>query len=115
GVEVYINGVLVGPQILVRPVDLEQDYTTPQVSLNAVNAQVGPGFDNVVSLKGYNYSADGGGAWMGIDYVALNAGASGVVDTNPSVHSCFDPQLRSRPHHTYVYRTSRSAHAESYG
>jgi hypothetical protein len=83
GIEVYINGVLVGPQILVRPVDLKKDYTTPQVRLDSVNAQVGPGFDNIVSVKGYNYSADGGGSWMGIDYVALNAGASAVIDTNP--------------------------------
>jgi hypothetical protein len=83
GFEVYINGVLVGPQILVRPVDLEKDYTTPQVRLDAVNAQVGPGFDNIVTLKGHGQSIDGGGSWMGIDYVALNAGASGVVDTNP--------------------------------
>ena len=83
GVEVYINGVLVGPQILVRPVDLEKDYTTVQVRLDAVNAQVGPGFDNIVSLKGYNYSVADGGNSMGIDYVAINAGASSVVDTNP--------------------------------
>jgi hypothetical protein len=83
GVEVYINGVLVGPQILVRPVDLEKDYTTAQIRLDAVNAQVGPGFDNILSLKGYNQSADGGGNSLGIDYVALHAGASTVVDTNP--------------------------------
>ena len=36
------------------------------------DAQVGPGFDNIVTLKGINYSTDGGGAWMGIDYVQLN-------------------------------------------
>ncbi len=83
GVAVYVNSVLVGQQILVRPVDLGKDYTTPQFRLDAVNAQVGPGFDNIVSLQGINYSADGGGAWMGIDYVALNAGASSVVDTIP--------------------------------
>src|SRR4029077_17830418 len=83
GIEVYVNGVLVDNQILVRPVDLNKDYTTAQVRLGSVNAQVGPGFDNIVTLKGYNYSADGGGSWMGIDYVALNAGASSVVDTNP--------------------------------
>jgi hypothetical protein len=83
GVEVYINGVLVGPQILVRQVDIGKDYTTAQVRLDAVNAQVGPGFDNIVTMKGYNYNAEGGGNWMGIDYVALNAGAASVIDTNP--------------------------------
>ena len=83
GVEVYINNVLVQPEILIRPVDLQRDFTTPKIRLDAVNAQVGPGYDNVVSLKGHNYSTDGGGAWMGIDYVALNAGSSGVTDNDP--------------------------------
>jgi hypothetical protein len=84
GVEIYVNGVLVDPQILVRSVDLERDIVTPQFRLDSVNAQVGPGFDNIVTLKAYNYSADGGGSFMGIDYVQLNAGAAvGVIDTNP--------------------------------
>src|SRR6266568_7227435 len=83
GVEVYFNGVLVQPQILVRPVDLGTDYTTPQFRLDSVNAQVGPGFDNIVSLRGYNYNDAGGGNWMGIDYVQVNAGASSAIDTNP--------------------------------
>ncbi len=74
GVAVYFNGVLVQPEIVIRPAQLDADYTTPQVSLASVNAQVGPGFDNIVSLRGVNYSTDGGGAWMGIDYVQLNAG-----------------------------------------
>lgn len=88
GVEVYINGVLVQPQILVRPVDLGTDYASPQVRLDSVNAQTGPGFDNIVSLRGINYNAEGGGNWMGIDYVQVNAGASAVVDTNaPTVVS----------------------------
>jgi len=38
----------------------------------SVNAQVGLGFDNIVTLKGIDYSANGGGNWMGIDYVRLN-------------------------------------------
>jgi hypothetical protein len=37
-----------------------------------VNGQTGPGFDNIISLKGVNYNAEGGGNWMGIDYVQLN-------------------------------------------
>src|SRR5207245_291330 len=60
------------------------DYTTPEFSLATVNAQTGPGFDNIVSLRGINYSADGGGNWMGIDYVQLNAGpASPITGPGP--------------------------------
>jgi hypothetical protein len=73
GVEVYFNGVRVQEQIVIRPPQLNVDYTTPQFTLASVNAQVGPGFDNVVTLKGINYGGAGGGQWMGIDYVQLNA------------------------------------------
>ena len=72
GVEVYVNEVLVQPEILIRPAQLNIDYTTPQFSLASVNAQVGPGFDNIVRLRGINYGAEGGGQWMGIDYVQAN-------------------------------------------
>jgi hypothetical protein len=72
GVEVYFNGILVQQQIVIRPGQLGVDYTTPAIPLWTVNAQFGPGFDNIVSLKGINYNADGGGNWMGIDYVQLN-------------------------------------------
>jgi len=47
-------------------------YTTPQFTLASVNAQVGLGPDNIVTLRGISYSASGGGNWMGIDYVRLN-------------------------------------------
>jgi len=76
GIEVLINGVLVQPEIVIRPEQLDIDYTTPQFSLASVNAQTGPGFDNIVSLRGVSYNADGGGNWMGIDYVQLNAGTA---------------------------------------
>src|SRR5262249_41750520 len=66
------NGVLVLPQIVIRPPQLDIDYSTPEFTLGSVNAKTGPGFDNIVSLKGYNYNNDGGGNWMGIDYVKLN-------------------------------------------
>lgn len=72
GVEVYFNGVLVQPQVVVRPAQIDTDYTTPQFTLSSVNAEVGPGADNIVSLKGTSYNSDGGGAWMGLDYVRLN-------------------------------------------
>jgi hypothetical protein len=72
GVEVYFNGVKVQDEIIVRSAQLDTDYTTRQFSLAEVDARVGPGPDNVVYLKGISYNNDGGGAWMGIDYVRLN-------------------------------------------
>jgi hypothetical protein len=78
GIEVYFNGVLVQPQIVIRPAQLNVDYTTPQFTLASVNAQVGPGFDNIISLKGITYTGSGGGDWMGIDYVQLNAPTSAI-------------------------------------
>jgi len=74
GIEVYFNGVLVQTQIVIRPAQLGIDYTTPSFTLASVNAQTGPGFDNIVSLRGVSYAAEGGGSWMGIDYVQLNEG-----------------------------------------
>ncbi len=78
GVEIYFNSVLVQPEILIRPDQLGTDYTTPQFTLASVNAQVGPGFDNIVSLRGVNYNNDGGGNWMGIDYVQLDQAAQPI-------------------------------------
>ncbi len=72
GVEVYFNGVLVQTQIVVRPPQLTVGITTPEFTLASVNAQLGPGYDNILSLKGISYNAEGGGNWMGIDYVQLN-------------------------------------------
>ena len=73
GVEVYFNGVLVGPQVIVRAGQLDTDIATAQFTLASVNAQTGPGADNIVSLRGINYNAEGGGNWMGVDYVQLDA------------------------------------------
>jgi hypothetical protein len=73
GVEVYFNGVLVQPEIVIRPPQLHVAYTTPQFTAASVNARTGPGHDNIVSLKGINYGGSGGGQWLGIDYVQLNA------------------------------------------
>lgn len=72
GIEVYFNSVLVQPEIVIRPAQLDTDYSTPPFTLASVNAQLGLGADNIVSLKGINYNADGGGNWMGIDYVKLD-------------------------------------------
>jgi hypothetical protein len=78
GVSVYINNVLVQEQIVIRPGQLGVDYTTPAFTLASVNAVAGPDYDNIVSLKGTSYESDGGGAWMGIDYVQLNKEASAL-------------------------------------
>lgn len=72
GVAVLVNGVEVQPQIVIRPAQLDVDYTTPAFTLASVNAEVGAGPDNVLTLKGTAYNTDGGGNWMGIDYVQLN-------------------------------------------
>src|SRR5690606_35574964 len=72
GVEVYFNNVLVRTQMVIRFGTLGQTINTRPFTLTEVNAQAGPGFDNIVTLKGINYDAEGGGNWMGIDYVQLN-------------------------------------------
>src|SRR5439155_4872442 len=87
GIEVYFNGVLVQPQILIRTNQLGVAQTTPQFTLASVNAQVGLGPDNIVSLRGINYNADGGGNWMGIDYVQLNGAAATPLQFVPPVVS----------------------------
>jgi hypothetical protein len=72
GIEVYFNNELVGPEIIIYPEDLDTNFTTEPFSLESVQAKVGSGYDNIITLKGYNYNADGGGSWMGIDYVQLD-------------------------------------------
>jgi hypothetical protein len=72
GIEVYFNGILVQSQITIRRPQLNVDYTTPPFTLASVHAQTGAGYDNIVSLRGINYNNEGGGNWMGIDYVQLN-------------------------------------------
>ena len=75
GAEFYVNDVKVMDEVTVRPADVTsgKDYFSVPFTLESVHAQVGPGFDNVVTLKGINYNGDGGGNWMGIDYIALSA------------------------------------------
>jgi hypothetical protein len=76
GVEVYFNGVLVQPQLIIRPAQLGRKISTLGFTLASVNAAIGPGFDNIVTLRGTNYSSTGGGNWMGIDYVRLDPGVA---------------------------------------
>jgi hypothetical protein len=84
GIEVYFNGILVQTQIVIFPADLGTDYTTLPFTLESVHAQTGPGFDNIVSLKGINYNGSGGGNWMGIDYVQLNHETQAQVQFLPA-------------------------------
>jgi hypothetical protein len=72
GIEVYFNNELVQEEIVIFPENLDTDYTTPPFTLESVGAEVGPGFDNIITLKGINYNGDGGGNWMGIDYIQLD-------------------------------------------
>ena len=71
GIEVYFNNVLVQTQIVIRPAQVGVALRTPRFTLASVNAQAGPGFDNIVTLRGINYSADGGSDSMDLDYVQL--------------------------------------------
>jgi len=76
GVEVYFNNILVGTQVVIRPANLGTTYTTTPFSLASVGAVTGAGADNIVSLKGISYNGtlpeQGGGNWMGVDYVQLD-------------------------------------------
>lgn len=58
---------------MIRTNQLGVDYTTQPFTLTSVNAQLRLGADNIVTLKGISYSADGGGNWMGIDYVRISS------------------------------------------
>ena len=73
GAELYFNGVLVMPQVIIRPGQLNQAIVSPEFTLASVGGQTGLGADNVVSLRGINYNNAGGGNWMGIDYVQLDS------------------------------------------
>ena len=73
GVEVYFNGVKVADEVDVNPATLDFDFTTPSFTLADVNGATGAGPDNYVELRGINYNAEGGGNWMGVDYVQLEA------------------------------------------
>jgi len=73
GVELYFNGVLVMSQVIIRPAQIDTDIVSPPFTLASVGAVTGPGADNIVSLRGFNYNGSGGGNWMGIDYVQLDS------------------------------------------
>ena len=99
-----MNNVQVQPEIVIRPEQLGQTYTTEPFSVADVNAEVGSGYDNILTLKGVNYNAEGGGNWMGIDYVQLNqvvgadAPALSVVNNGDgTVTITFEGTLQAAP------------------
>ncbi len=72
GIEIYFNGVLVRAQEVIRAAQLNSARSSASFTLGSVGAVTGPGADNIVSLRGINYGASGGGQWMGFDYVSLD-------------------------------------------
>ena len=75
GVEIWVNGVQVMPEVLIGPnqtVKVGDTVTSPNFTLGSVGAVTGPGYDNIVALKGINYGGAGGGQWLGIDYVQMD-------------------------------------------
>ena len=73
----YVNSVRVQAEKIITPADLGVAVTTAPFTLASVNAKLGLGADNIMSLRGINYNAEGGGNWMGIDYVKLDTPGSG--------------------------------------
>jgi hypothetical protein len=71
GVEVYFNGTLIMPEIVIRPTDFLTIFTTAEFTASDVGAFGGPGFDNILQLYGINYNDEGGGVYMGMDFHQL--------------------------------------------
>jgi hypothetical protein len=75
GVEVLFNDTVILPEILVVEADLGNPVTTAEFSTADVGAMAGPGGDNVITLRGINMNAEGGGNWMGINHHHLETAA----------------------------------------
>lgn len=71
GASVNFNGVEIQPQVIIRPADLMNVYTSVEFTAGDVGAIGGSGGDNIIEVVGYNYNADGGGNWMGLDHYQL--------------------------------------------
>ena len=72
GIELYFNGVLVRPLQVIALADLHIPFSSAPFTLGSVGADTTAGADNIISLRGISYNAEGGGNWMGIDYVSLD-------------------------------------------
>jgi hypothetical protein len=68
GVEISFNGVLIMPEIIIRPSELNTIFTTAEFTASDFGAIGGPGIDNILQLKGFSYNSQGGSNAMGMDF-----------------------------------------------
>ncbi len=71
GIQILVNDNVVMSEMVISPAELNTVFTTPEFSAESVGLVGGAGIDNVLTVQGINYSGDGGGNWMGIDYQEL--------------------------------------------
>ena len=74
GVEVLFNDTVILPETTIEPADLGIPVVTAEFSAADVGAMAGAS-DNVITLRGINMNADGGGNWMGIQHHHLETAA----------------------------------------
>jgi len=72
-VQVLFNYQPIGDPFIIHLADLNKTFQTAPFTLASVGALAGPGYDNIVTLQGTSHSAEGGGDWMGIDYVTVDS------------------------------------------
>ncbi|MBP7949439.1 MAG: hypothetical protein KA004_07265 [Verrucomicrobiales bacterium] len=83
GVEVYINGLKVRNEEIIRAPQLNTKFTSTPMKLSEVGIVGGASADNIVTLKGVSYNGAGGGNWMGVDYVQVD------IDSSPLIVNTF--------------------------
>lgn len=73
GIEVWANGTLVMPELIIGNAELSTVFTTAEFTAADVGLSGAAGADNIVLLQGINHNGDAptGGNWMGIDYQHL--------------------------------------------
>jgi hypothetical protein len=94
-IEIYFNGYAGSDPGRGPRGPVEQTNHDGAIYFGQRECAVWSGFDNIVTLKGYNYSTEGGGSWMGIDYVKLDLG----VDTNAIAFPWGVGRRRQHAHH----------------
>ena len=68
GIEVSFNGTVIFPELTITSAELNTVFTSDVFTAVDVGAGGGLCGDNIVSLRGINHNADGGGDWMGMDF-----------------------------------------------
>lgn len=104
GLVIDVNGTEILPEVVVRPGDLGTLLTTAEFSAADVGLVSGAGADNVLTLTGVNYSGDGGGNWMGLDYHHLE---TSVVPEPAGLAMMFTGFLWALPMMWYEARQAR--------